>query len=177
MKFFGLLVSALLTGSVALATAKTGTNTLPITNTQTAVAPNTLAFNFVGLSQGKANLYFDIGGLSERVTPSLSFRTYSNAEKRQHLQNRMLTVDRSIATVGASFVAVKVENKSLILNPYLYFGTERDLATTNNKYGMGARMVAQAYLNDVIALQGGVDANNMEETFKSDFYIGMSFAL
>lgn len=162
--------------------ATTGTTTVsaPAVNpvvTTTTLAPNTLAFNFVALSQGKTNIYLDVGGFSERVTPALSFRAYSNKEKRKKLQDTEMTVDRSLATLGASIAVVKNDNKSLILNPYLFFGTEKDAINTSTNNGFGTRLLGQVNVSKGVALQGGIDANNMEETFKSDIYVGLAFAL
>lgn len=182
--------SILFIASGAMAAEKTMTRTVATTTPAVAAAPtistsvaqstmaaNTIAFNFVGLSQGKTNIYLDIGGMSEKVTPALSFRSYSNKEKVKHLDDREVTVDRSLATVGASVALFKNDGKSLLLNPYLYFGTEKDLLETSNKSGIGARLVGQINLNKTIALQGGIDGNNMEDTFKSDIYVGVAFAL
>ncbi|WP_413288174.1 hypothetical protein [Bdellovibrio sp. HCB337] len=151
--------------------------TVSTTVSAPATTHNTVAFNFVGLSQGKTNLYLDIGGMSETVSPALSFRAYSNKEKVKSLEDREVTVDRSLATVGASITLLKNEGKSLLLNPYLYFGTQKNLLETENKSGAGVRLVGQVNLNKTIALQGGIDGNNMEETFKNDIYVGVAFAL
>lgn len=181
MRILG-MVSVLLLATSAFAVEKTITTTTTTTavassTTSTALAPNTLAFNFVGLSQGKTNVYFDVGGMSERVTPALSFRTYSNKEVRKELNDQKLTVDRTLATLGASVVAVKSENRSLILNPYLFFGTEKDAINTSSKNGIGLRLLGQVAMNKSMAIQVGVDGNGMEDTFKSDVYLGLAFAL
>jgi len=139
--------------------------------------PTTLAFNFVGLSQGKTNVYFDVGGMSEKVAPALSFRSYSNKEPRKELNNAKATVDRSLATLGASIAVFKRETKSIILNPYLFFGTEKDALNTSNTNGMGARLIGQANLNKALAIQAGLDGNAMEGDFKADVYVGVAFAL
>lgn len=164
-------VSKTTTIAAAPAPAMTTTMNAP------ATSHNTVAFNFVGLSQGKTNLYLDIGGISENVSPALSFRGYSNKEKVKSLENREVTVDRSLATVGASVTLLKNEGKSLLLNPYLFFGTEKNLLETSNKSGAGVRLVGQVNINKSIALQGGIDGNNMEDTFKNDIYVGVAFAL
>lgn len=180
MRILG-MVSVLLLATSAFAVEKTITTTtttaMASSTSSTALAPNTLAFNFVGLSQGKTNVYFDVGGMSERVTPALSFRTYSNKEIRKELNDQKMTVDRTLATLGASVVAVKSENRSLVLNPYLYFGTEKDAINTSSKNGIGLRLLGQVAMNKSMAIQVGVDGNNMEDTFKSDVYLGLAFAL
>ena len=149
----------------------------PVATTTEMMMPTTLAFNFVGLSQGKTNVYLDVGGLSEKAAPALSFRSYSNQEKRKKLNNSKATVDRSIATMGASIAVFKRETKSIILNPYLYFGTEKDAIDTTNTNGMGARLIGQANLNKGLAIQAGLDGNGMEGDFKTDVYVGVAFAL
>lgn len=177
----GLLLSVFF--SVGALAAEKALSTAPaVTSTMTTTAsssnlPNTLAFNFVGLTQGKTNIYFDVGGMSERVAPALSFRSYSNKEKRKKLNDEKYTVDRSLATVGASIAVLKAETKSLILNPYLYFGTEKDSVNTDNLSGVGLRLLGQVNINKGIGFQAGIDANNMEGEFKSDIYIGLAFAL
>ncbi|MGZ3745410.1 MAG: hypothetical protein ACXWRE_06475 [Pseudobdellovibrionaceae bacterium] len=183
MKSILVFASGLLFSFSVSAAEKTISTTVPATATtitstaSSAVLPNTLAFNFVAMSQGKNNIYFDVGGLSERVAPSLSFRSYSNKEVRKKLNNEKLTVDRSLATVGASIEILKADAKALILNPYLYFGTEKDSTNTDNVNGAGLRLVGQAKLNKTIGFQAGIDANNMEGDFKSDIYVGLAFAL
>jgi hypothetical protein len=182
MKSMIALISVMLLSVGAVAAEKTFTVTPTVAPTMTATVgsttlPNTLAFNFVALSQGKTNVYFDVGGLSERVSPALSFRSYSNKEKRKDLNNDKLTVDRSLATLGASIAVLKVDTKSLLLNPYLFFGTEKDAINTSNQNGLGVRLVAQSNINKTIGIQAGIDANNMEGDFKSDFYVGLAFAL
>jgi len=182
MKLVITLATVLGISTGAMAAEKTTTIAAPTINTTatttaTTMTQNTLAFNFVGMSQGKTNIYFDVGGLSERVSPALSFRSYSNKEKRKKMQDTEATVDRSLATVGASIAVVKGDNKALIVNPYLYFGTENDALSTANNSGIGVRVVGQLNINKGIGLQAGVDANNMEETFKSDIYVGVAFAL
>ena len=107
----------------------------------------------------------------------MSFRSYSNQEKRKKLNNSKATVDRSIATMGASIAVFKRETKSIILNPYLYFGTEKDAIDTTNTNGMGARLIGQANLNKGLAIQAGLDGNGMEGDFKTDVYVGVAFAL
>lgn len=173
MKLVLILASFLMFSISATAaenTSVTGLTTSPASH-------NTLAFNFVGLSQGRTNMYLDIGGLSERVSPALSFRSYSNQEVRKELDNTKGTVDRSLATLGASIAVFQRNNKSILVNPYLYFGTEKDSKATSNVNGPGLRAVGQAYLNKTLALQAGVDANNMEGTFKSEGYVGFAIAL
>lgn len=173
-------VLVLASGAFAAEKTMTTTTTTPAvvsTSSTGALAHNTLAFNFVGMSQGKTNIYFDVGGMSERVTPALSFRTYSNKEVRKNLNDNKLTVDRSLATLGASIAVVKSDNKSVILNPYLYFGTEKDMTNTDTKNGIGLRLVGQVGLNKTMAIQAGIDGNNIEDTFKSDVYVGLAFAL
>lgn len=169
------------TTSTAIAPANTMVVTTPVAVTTTATTamtmPTTLAFNFVGLSQGKTNVYFDVGGMSERVAPALSFRSYSNKEPRKELGNSKATVDRSLATLGASIAVFKRETKSILLNPYLFFGTEKDALNTSNSNGMGARLIGQANLNKTLALQAGLDGNAMEGDFKTDVYVGVAFAL
>jgi hypothetical protein len=175
--FFSVLFSVgALAAENTLSTAPAVSSTMT-TTASSANLQNTLAFNFVALTQGKTNVYFDVGGMSEKVAPALSFRSYSNKEKRKKLNDEKYTVDRSLATVGASVAVLKVDTKSLILNPYLYFGTEKDSVNTDNLNGIGLRMLGQANLNKGIALQAGIDANNMEGEFKSDIYIGLAFAL
>lgn len=188
-----LLVSTILLASAAVSaapkettpTAGTPANAM-VVNTPVAVAttttsdmtmPTTLAFNFVGLSQGKTNVYFDVGGMSEKVAPALSFRSYSNKEPRKEQNNAKATVDRSLATLGASIAVFKRETKSIILNPYLFFGTEKDALNTSNTNGMGARLIGQANLNKALAIQAGLDGNAMEGDFKADVYVGVAFAL
>lgn len=185
MTFTSVLFVSMGALAVEKTTVKTTTN---VTTTMSApavtpvvtsgtLAQNTLAFNFVGLSQGKTNIYLDVGGLSERVTPALSFRSYSNKEKRKKLQDTEMTVDRSLATVGASVLVFKRDNKSVVVNPYLFFGTEKDAINTATANGFGTRLLGQVNASKGIAIQAGVDANNMEETFKSDIYVGLAFAL
>lgn len=175
------MASVLLLATGAFAAEKTITTTTTAAATtstsSSALASNTLAFNFVGLSQGKTNVYLDIGGMSERVSPSLSFRSFSNKEIRKELNNQKMTVDRSLATLGVSVAAIKADNKSLLVNPYLYFGTEKDSINTTTKNGIGLRLVGQVAFNKTMALQAGVDGNNIEDTFKSDVYLGLAFAL
>lgn len=182
----GIFVFSLLLASNALAAQKVKTSTnvttpvsvaLTTTAKPSTVAPHTLAFNFVGLSQGKTNIYFDVGGLGERVSPSLSYRAYSNKEKRKDLRNEKFTVDRNLATLGASIKVLDIRGKSLLVNPYLFFGSENDAVNTTTKSGLGARLVGQAQLNKVMAIQAGIDGNSMEDTFKGDIYIGMAFTL
>lgn len=181
-----LILTSLLASS-AFATEKMATS-LPKPTAASAVAPvavssntmavNTLAFNFASLAQGKTNVYFDVGGLSERVSPSLSYRSYSNKEKRPKLNNAEFTVDRSLATLGASVLVFKQDTRSIVLSPYVFFGTEKDPLNTDNRTGLGARLVGQMALNKSVALQAGLDANAMEdEVFKGEAYIGMGFAL
>jgi hypothetical protein len=174
----GVSAGAMAAEKTTTTTTTTAAPTLNMSATTTPkMAQNTLAFNFIGLSQGKTNIYFDVGGISERVSPALSFRSYSNKEKRKKLQDAEVTVDRSLATIGASIAAVKADNKALIVNPYLYFGTEKDSINTSNNSGIGLRVVGQLNINKGMGLQAGIDANNMEETFKSDIYVGVAFAL
>ena len=192
MSFVGILLASTVASTVIFAAEKTTTKTTTVTTTSApaptyntvettsygkTLAPSTLAFNFVALSQGKTNIYFDVGGMSERISPALSFRSYSNKEVRKKLQDANITVDRSLATVGASILALKNDNKSIIVNPYLYFGTEKDSVNTDSKNGFGVRAVGQINFNKTMAAQVGVDANNMEDTFKSDIYAGLAFSL
>jgi len=182
MKTMMVLAAAMVISSGAMAVEKTTTMTTTpttpaVTNTvaMDSTLPNTLGFNFVALAQGKTNVYFDVGGLSSRVSPSLSYRGYSSKEERKDIGKA--TVDRSLATLGASIVAIKGEGKSLVINPYLYFGTEKDARNTDTKNGIGARLMGQVALNKAAFIQVGVDGNNMEDTFKSEVYVGAAFAL
>jgi len=138
---------------------------------------NTVAFNFAGLAQGRTNVYLDIGGLSSVIAPALSFRSYSNQEVRKQLGDVKATADRTLATLGASLTVLRFDNKSLLVNPYLYFGTEKDALSTANLTGPGLRVVGQAYLEKTIGLQLGIDANTMEGPFKGEAYIGLAIAL
>lgn len=138
---------------------------------------NTVAFNFVGLSKGKTNIYLDIGGMSDKVRPSLSFRSYSNKEKIKKLSNQEATVDRSLATIGASVALATGKQKSLILSPYMYFGTEKNVLDSVNKSGIGARLVAQFELSKKFGVQLGIDGNDMEGTFVNDVFLGAAFNL
>jgi hypothetical protein len=142
-------------------------NTLTTTAAAQPTMANTLSFNFIGLSQGKANVYFDIGGISERIAPELSFRSYSNQEFRKDV-NQKATVDRSMATLGASIKVFQRDNKSILVSPYFLFGTEKDAKQTENVTGYGARVIGQIYLNKSVALQAGLDGNNMETAFKGE---------
>lgn len=179
MKMIVVLASFLASSAFAaekvVTTLPTATTTPVVSNTK--LASNTLAFNFVSMAQGKTNIYFDVGGMSERVSPSLSFRSYSNKEKRPALEQREFTVDRSLVTLGASIAVFKEDKRSILLSPYLYFGTEKDPLNSENRNGVGARLLGQLAVNNTMTLQGGVDANNMEETFKSDIYVGVGFTL
>jgi hypothetical protein len=183
MKSMIVFVSGLFLSFNVMAAEKTLSTAIPATAfasstmTNDALLPSTLAFNFVALSQSKTNIYFDVGGLSERVAPALSFRSYSNKEVRKKLNNDKLTVDRSLATLGASIAVLKGDAKALILNPYLYFGTEKDAVNTENVNGVGVRLLGQANVYKGLGFQAGIDANNMEGEFKNDLYVGLAFAL
>lgn len=142
-----------------------------------ATNPNVLAFNFVTLARGNANIYFDVGGLSEFVSPSLSYRTSSTAESRKNFDNAILTVDRTIATLGASITALRSGNVSMIVSPYLFFGTEKDALETRSMNGIGARVLGQINLNKTVAFQGGIDGNNMNSSFRGDLYLGLGLSI
>lgn len=180
---FGLTLCMSATASAATLSPEASMSSSVVTATSasaeksSSLARHTLGFNFVGLSQGKTNIYLDIGGLSENVTPALSFRSYSNKEARQKLKNEKLTVDRSLATLGVSVAVLKRNNKSVLLNPYLFFGNEKDAVNASTNNGIGARILAQVALSKGVSLQGGFDANNMEENFRGDAYLGLAFAL
>lgn len=182
-------VTLFLSGTLAFAAGKTATK---INLSQESLATNTVlsaplpvegfskttvAFNFVGLSKGKTNIYLDIGGMSDKVRPSLSFRSYSNKEKVKKLSNQEATVDRNLATLGASVTLASGKQKSLILSPYLYFGNEKNLLDTVSKNGIGARLVAQFELTKNFGVQLGLDGNNMEGSFVNDVYLGAAFNL
>ncbi|MBC7370401.1 MAG: hypothetical protein H7326_02485 [Bdellovibrionaceae bacterium] len=138
---------------------------------------NTLAFNFVGLAQGRPNIYLDIGGLSSFIAPSISFKTYSTQENRKDLDNAKATADRTLAGIGPSVTVLRADKKSLILNPYIFFGTEKDAKSTNNVSGPGLRALGQVNFTKSVALQGGLDGNNMEGPFKAEAYIGFGMTL
>ena len=141
------------------------------------VLDNTVAFNFIGLAQGRPNVYLDIGGLSSFIAPSISFRTYSTQETRKDLENTKATADRTLAGIGPSVTVLRADKKSLILNPYIFFGTEKDAKSTSSVSGPGLRAVGQIALTKSVAVQAGLDGNTMEGVFKSEAYIGFGMTL
>jgi hypothetical protein len=188
MKSLSLIVSILILSSAALAAEKTTTRyqaktatttfqTQPTTSTLSLDSRHTLAFNFAAMAQGKANIYLDIGGVSENIAPSISYRSYSHQETRKKAKDAKMTVDRNLATLGASVTALRRGNKSLIVSPYLFFGTEKDALNTDSVNGYGARVVGQYNFNPTTALQLGADGNNMETDFKADAYLGLAMSL
>jgi hypothetical protein len=161
----------LATTSTSTTTATSPALTFPREN------PNVLAFNFVNMARGNANIYFDVGGLSELVSPSLSYRTSSRAEARKNFDDQILTVDRTIATLGASILAVRSGKISLLVSPYLFFGTEKDALETRTMNGIGGRILGQLQVNKTVAFQGGIDANNMSSSFRGDLYLGLGLSI
>jgi hypothetical protein len=179
MNLFSLILAVSVLSSTAFAVEKMAYKPAMQTSVSTTAAttPNVLAFNFIGLARGHANIYFDIGGVSELVSPSLSYRSSSSAESRKSANDNILTVDRSLVTLGASITTFQRENKSLIVSPYLLFGTEKDALGTTTMNGIGTRVFGQLKLNPKAALQAGVDFNNMESAFKGDIYVGLGLSI
>lgn len=138
---------------------------------------NVLAANFAGLAKGNPNIYFDVGGISEYVAPSFSYRSSSKAEPRKSANGQVLTVDRNLATVGVSFQVFNQARKSLLVSPYLLFGSEKDALGTTSANGIGARILGQVELNPRTLLQAGFDSNNMESEFKGDIYLGLGLSI